>query len=63
VVARKCARCDKNVTAQAKFCSSCGLDLSTELHCAQCATKLPAGTRFCFHCGEKVAEAATPPVA
>jgi predicted amidophosphoribosyltransferase len=57
VVARKCPRCAKNVTALANFCSSCGLDLASRLACPSCATPLPPGTRYCFQCGEKVAPA------
>ena len=54
VVARKCPQCAKNVTAQANFCPSCGVDLASKLACASCATPLPPGTRYCFQCGEKV---------
>jgi predicted amidophosphoribosyltransferase len=55
VVARKCPRCDKNVAANARFCSACGVDLASELHCRHCQAKLPPGTKFCFSCGEAIA--------
>jgi RNA polymerase subunit RPABC4/transcription elongation factor Spt4 len=54
VVIKKCPQCNKNITANAKFCPACGVDLKSKLQCKQCKTKLPPGTKFCFNCGEPI---------
>src|SRR5215467_461541 len=48
----KCARCQQENPAQARFCMKCGVALSKG--CGQCGIELPGGAAFCFSCGHPV---------
>src|ERR1017187_9697046 len=52
-----CPRCGVNVASQAKFCTGCGMAVSSDAQsvCGQCGTRLTAGAIFCTGCGAKVA--------
>ena len=54
----RCAGCQHENPAHAKFCLQCGARLA--LRCAQCGTELPAGARFCLECGQRVASSGAP---
>jgi membrane protease subunit (stomatin/prohibitin family) len=57
-----CPRCARAVAADARFCSSCGVELpTTPLVCGACKASLPPGARYCTRCGEKVAGATPDP--
>jgi double zinc ribbon protein len=53
-----CSRCHAANPAGARFCESCGNDLSAPagaapaLHCTSCGHTLSAGARFCPSCGQ-----------
>jgi class 3 adenylate cyclase len=53
----KCPRCQQKNPPQARFCSECGIRLTTV--CAKCQSELPAGAKFCQQCGEPVASRAS----
>lgn len=58
----QCPRCHSNVNPGARFCPSCGFDVSTAaqnpysaqpgqvLTCPQCGTSAAPGTKFCMNC-------------
>ena len=48
----KCANCQTDNPAAARFCLNCGVPLLSR--CPNCQAELPAGARFCMHCGQPV---------
>ena len=46
----RCAQCQHENPAVAKFCLECGTRFP--LGCTKCGTDLPAGAKFCLECGE-----------
>jgi RNA polymerase subunit RPABC4/transcription elongation factor Spt4 len=52
----ECSKCHSSVAKGAKFCPSCGANLSelliTDPTCPKCMTKYPDGTKFCTNDGE-----------
>ena len=60
----KCLRCQNEVSENAKFCTKCGLNLSSVQPvkmqapnmqlCTKCGAKLLPGVRFCTNCGSHV---------
>jgi class 3 adenylate cyclase len=50
-----CAQCGAESPDTARFCASCGADLSAA--CANCGAELPSGARFCPSCGTAQQEA------
>src|SRR6266496_2026214 len=55
----RCAQCQRESPAGAKFCLECGTRFA--LSCTKCGTELPVGAKFCLECGQSVsAQAAAP---
>jgi class 3 adenylate cyclase len=52
-----CPKCSAAVTAEQKFCPSCGTRLASA--CTNCGAALPDGAAFCPACGTPVAGAAS----
>ncbi len=48
----RCAQCQHDNPAGAKFCSECGTRFA--FSCTKCGTELPAGAKFCLECGQAV---------
>ena len=48
----RCAQCQHDNPAGAKFCLECGTRFT--LSCTNCGTELPAGAKFCLECGQAV---------
>ncbi|HYC07578.1 MAG TPA: adenylate/guanylate cyclase domain-containing protein, partial [Candidatus Binatia bacterium] len=48
----RCASCEADNAAGARFCARCGSPLP--MSCARCGSVLPAGARFCPICGQQV---------
>ncbi|MBI2204109.1 MAG: AAA family ATPase [Candidatus Rokubacteria bacterium] len=48
----RCAQCQNENPAHAKFCLECGSRLA--VRCRTCATDLPPEAKFCLHCGQSV---------
>ena len=46
-----CTNCSKEVSAEYKFCSSCGQSMATEKGCISCSEVIPVDFGFCPHCG------------
>ncbi|HEX4234135.1 MAG TPA: adenylate/guanylate cyclase domain-containing protein [Caldimonas sp.] len=55
----RCARCQADNPAGARFCSACGGALAEA--CRQCGATLAEGQRFCSACGTEAAERAASP--
>ncbi len=49
-----CPDCKHTVTADAKFCPTCGHQLLVFQQCSQCGKNLPPHAQFCLKCGAKV---------
>lgn len=49
-----CSRCGNVMSANDKFCSSCGGQLTRVGFCPSCGKKLEDGDRFCSECGATV---------
>ena len=51
-----CPKCEAPVDKNAKFCGSCGADLTVAAgqFCSNCGGKLKPGAKFCGDCGNKV---------
>jgi class 3 adenylate cyclase/tetratricopeptide (TPR) repeat protein len=49
----RCAACDADNPADAKFCESCGSSLA--IRCPRCSHANRAGSRFCTECGAQLA--------
>ncbi|MDQ2966665.1 MAG: AAA family ATPase, partial [Chloroflexota bacterium] len=49
----KCASCAAENPDGARFCATCGTELSTK--CGRCGAPIPDGARFCPACGQPVA--------
>ena len=47
-----CPNCNKQVSANSKFCSECGSKLIPV--CPNCKKEYPIGTKFCSECGTKL---------
>ncbi|MEJ2101784.1 MAG: zinc-ribbon domain-containing protein [Desulfobacterales bacterium] len=57
LVFAKCARCSKNLTPTAKFCSRCGYPVAEKpvsKICPNCAHENLTDAVFCNECGEKL---------
>jgi class 3 adenylate cyclase len=54
----KCARCEAENDAGARFCGDCGVRL--EVVCAGCGASVAAGRKFCSSCGAPQTVATTP---
>lgn len=50
---KKCPKCQKDVSATAKFCPECGAEFPLNSFCPKCGTALKAGAKFCPDCGQK----------
>ena len=55
----RCAKCDAENEATARFCSQCGDALATA--CSRCGHMCPPGSRFCNACGAAVSTRSDPP--
>jgi hypothetical protein len=56
----RCAGCQHENPAQAKFCQECGASLAVS--CASCGAELPPTAKFCHGCGQpQSADRAVPP--
>jgi cytochrome c-type biogenesis protein CcmH/NrfG len=60
----KCPKCQTQIAASAKFCTSCGTNLEeagkgAKPECPQCGGELKAGAKFCPDCGAAQAGAAS----
>jgi membrane protease subunit (stomatin/prohibitin family) len=49
-----CPECNKAITADSKFCSSCGHQLVVFQKCTDCGKNLPPHAKFCSRCGARV---------
>jgi membrane protease subunit (stomatin/prohibitin family) len=50
----KCPDCRNPVSADAKFCPSCGHQIVVFQQCNECGKNLPPSAKFCSRCGVKV---------
>jgi len=50
----KCPSCGALNDDNAKFCSECGMKLSSSTHCTNCGAKIEPGKKFCGECGLKI---------
>jgi membrane protease subunit (stomatin/prohibitin family) len=50
----KCPDCGNPVSADAKFCPSCGHQIVVFLQCHECGKNLPPNAKFCSNCGAKM---------
>ncbi|HVN95749.1 MAG TPA: SPFH domain-containing protein [Syntrophorhabdaceae bacterium] len=48
----KCPDCKNDITADAKFCPSCGHQLLIYQQCASCGKNVPPHARYCPFCGQ-----------
>jgi hypothetical protein len=46
-----CEQCGPRPESDARYCSSCGADLTTSPRCGQCGVPLLASEKFCTQCG------------
>lgn len=47
-----CPHCRAAISAQSKFCSSCGKTIGAEnTNCVECKAEIPKGSKFCLNCG------------
>jgi membrane protease subunit (stomatin/prohibitin family) len=46
-----CPHCNTANPAGAKFCSSCGKDITPGTNCPKCKAKIPVNSKFCPECG------------
>lgn len=51
----RCAECDEENDAGARFCNQCGGQLATTSQCRSCGTKNDPTARFCDNCGQSLA--------
>ncbi len=51
-----CPNCGTELPLGAKFCMSCGQQLSAKDKCPKCGSDLPSGAKFCLNCGTKIGE-------
>src|SRR5215216_1701928 len=58
---RTCPSCAAQNPERARFCMSCGAELS--LVCPSCGAENPAGAKFCIECGTALTPASAPPAA
>ncbi len=54
----RCAQCQRENPADAKFCNACGAKLDDS--CPQCGRVNPVGSRFCNECGTSLASTPQP---
>ena len=53
--AMNCPKCAKGVEDKAKFCGSCGLNLTkVRAQCGKCKSPIEFPAKFCAKCGTKV---------
>ena len=50
----KCPNCGEVVSANARFCSTCGKEIIRKKFCSNCGQEVPLGARFCSSCGNKI---------
>jgi membrane protease subunit (stomatin/prohibitin family) len=50
----KCPDCNNPVSADAKFCPSCGHQIVVFQQCHECGKNLPPNAKFCSNCGAKM---------
>ena len=53
----ECSQCQRPNEAGARFCTSCGKSLVSQVHCPACDYLQPSGSRFCMSCGATMAGA------
>lgn len=49
-----CPHCAASVTAGAKFCGDCGVNIQRKRVCSSCAVEAAPGAKFCADCGTKI---------
>ncbi len=49
-----CPFCNAQNNQDAKFCSSCGKELSSKITCSKCGVEISSLDKFCSKCGSKV---------
>jgi class 3 adenylate cyclase len=57
-VSVQCPSCATENSADARFCSNCGTELTAV--CTRCGSRIAAGARFCSVCGQPVENEAAP---
>lgn len=50
----ECQKCGSQNDANAKYCISCGAQITTERKCAECGQVLEESAKYCQKCGKKV---------
>jgi membrane protease subunit (stomatin/prohibitin family) len=50
----KCGKCGADNPASAKFCNTCGNQLSGKVKCPSCGVENALGAKFCNNCGNKL---------
>jgi membrane protease subunit (stomatin/prohibitin family) len=49
-----CSNCNASLPQGAKFCPSCGTQVSTKAFCQHCGQQVPQGAKFCPSCGKQL---------
>ena len=49
-----CSNCNASLPQGAKFCPSCGTQVSTKAFCQHCGQQVPQGAKFCPSCGQQL---------
>ncbi|HVO77128.1 MAG TPA: SPFH domain-containing protein, partial [Candidatus Bathyarchaeia archaeon] len=50
----QCPKCHAAITAEERFCSSCGAPIARAAKCPGCQAEIKPGAKFCGSCGRKV---------
>ena len=58
----KCPFCNNEIEDDAKFCTSCGKEIITEVKCPKCQTANSISSKFCKSCGAPLKEEEQKPV-
>ena len=51
---KKCSQCGAELPDNAKFCGSCGAQITINNYCPECGEQVAVNAKFCCYCGTKL---------